>query len=110
MSARTVATGLRLGTAAVRPAFESPAATVVDALGAKGPQRRDIAFHIREPQVLLAQAPQEVFLDPSHTYRLDLATYRPLHRQTRGFVIRRLASQDDAAAISRIYALRAWCR
>ena len=85
--------------------FESPAA-MVDALGAEGPRRRDIAFHIREPQVLLAQAPQEVFLDPSHTYRLNLDTYRPHHRQARGFLIRRLAAQGDGEAISRIYALR----
>ncbi len=86
--------------------FEAPA-VLVEALGAEGPQRRDIAFYVREPQVLLAQAPQEVFLDPSHTYRLDLATYRPHHRQAAGFVIRRLASQADAAAINRIYATRA---
>lgn len=86
--------------------FESPA-TLVETLGAEGPQRRDIAFYVREPQVLLAQAPQEVFLDPSHTYRLDLATYRARHRQGHGFIIRRLASQSDAAAINRIYATRA---
>ena len=85
--------------------FKSPAA-MVDALGAEGPQRRDIAFHVREPQVLLAQAPQEVFLDPSHTYRLSLDTHRPLHRRPGGFLIRRLASQTDGEAISRIYALR----
>ena len=85
--------------------FESPAA-LIDALGAEGPQRRDIAFYIREPHVLLAHAPQEVFLDPSHTYRIDLATYRAHHRQARGFLIRRLASQADTVAINRIYASR----
>ena len=85
--------------------FESPAALVA-ALGAEGQQRRDIAFYIREPHVLLAQAPQEVFLDPSHTYRINLATYRSHHRQARGFLIRRLSSQADAVAINRIYALR----
>jgi GNAT-family acetyltransferase (TIGR03103 family) len=86
--------------------FHSPV-ELVEALGAEGPQRRDIAFYVREPQVLLAHAPQDVFLDPSHTYRLDLATYRPHHRQAHGFLIRRLASQADAAAINRIYATRA---
>ncbi len=85
--------------------FDSPAA-LVQALGAEGPQRRDIAFYVREPQVLLAQAPQEVFLDPSHTYRINLATYRSYHRKAHGFVVRRLASQEDAEAINRIYALR----
>lgn len=85
--------------------FDSSAA-LVDALGAEGPRRRDIAFYIREPHVMLAQAPQEVFLDPSHTYRINLATYRSHHRQARGFVIRRLVSRDDAVAINRIYASR----
>src|SRR5690606_23715001 len=56
--------------------------------------------------VLLASAPQEVFLDPSHTYRLDLATYRAGRRQPRGFTIRRLATEQDAEAINRIYAAR----
>jgi len=55
--------------------FET-AAPLVEALRAEGPDRRDIAFYVRNPHVLLAAAPQEVFLDPSHTYRLDLATYR----------------------------------
>ncbi|MEO6270545.1 MAG: N-acetylglutaminylglutamine synthetase, partial [Lautropia sp.] len=85
--------------------FDSSAA-LVDALGAEGPRRRDIAFYIREPHVMLAQAPQEVFLDPSHTYRINLATYRSHHRQARGFVIRRLVSHVDAVAINRIYASR----
>ena len=56
--------------------------------------------------MLLAQAPQELFLDPSHTYRLNLATYRAGRRQPRGFSVRRLASEADAEAINRIYATR----
>lgn len=79
---------------------------LVEALRAEGPERRDIAFYVRNPHVLLAQAPQEVFLDPSHTYRLDLATYRPSRRQPRGFTVRRLASEADQEAINRIYASR----
>lgn len=80
--------------------------TLLDAIRAEGPDRRDIAFYVRDPHVLLASAPQEVFLDPSHTYRLDLATYRVSRRQPRGFTIRRLASELDAQAINRIYAAR----
>ena len=79
--------------------FESPEA-LIDALGAEGPYRRDIAFYVREPHVLLAHAPQEVFLDPSHTYRLNLPTYRSRHRNARGFLIRRLTSPADAVAIN----------
>ncbi len=82
------------------------AGPLVEALRAEGPDRRDIAFYVRNPHVLLAQAPQELFLDPSHTYRLDLATYRPSRRQPRGFSVRRLASESDEQAINRIYATR----
>ncbi|HBY43441.1 N-acetylglutaminylglutamine synthetase [Brevundimonas sp.] len=85
--------------------FET-AAPLIEALRAEGPDRRDIAFYVRNPHVLLAAAPQEVFLDPSHTYRLDLATYRASRRQPRGFTIRRLMSEADAHAVNDIYAKR----
>jgi len=74
---------------------------------AEGPGRRDIAFYISDPHVLLAAAPQELFLDPSHTYRLDLAAYRATEvRPHRGFFIRRLSSAQDAEDVNRIYAAR----
>ena len=85
--------------------FET-AGPLVEALRAEGPDRRDIAFYVRNPHVLLAQAPQEVFLDPSHTYRLDLAIYRASRRQPRGFTVRRLTSEMDAQAVNDIYAKR----
>ncbi len=47
-----------------------------------------------------------MFLDPSHTYRLELATYRPGRRQPRGFTVRRLTSEADAHAVNDIYAKR----
>lgn len=65
--------------------------------------KRDIAFYIRDPHVVLSVAPQEVFLDPSHTFRLDLATYRPASLRPQGFFIRRLCSEADAIAVNRIY-------
>lgn len=79
---------------------------LIEALRAEGPDRRDIALYVRNPHVLLASAPQEVFLDPSHTFRLDLATYRPGRRQPRGFTVRRLVSEQDAEDVNRIYAAR----
>ena len=85
--------------------FDDPE-SVVGLLRKEGPERRDIVFYVREPHVLLAAAPQEIFLDPSHTFRLDLATYRSDHRQPRGFFIRRLSSEGDARAVNRIYATR----
>ncbi|SMF16252.1 GNAT-family acetyltransferase TIGR03103 [Tistlia consotensis] len=34
---------------------------------------RDIAFYVSEPHVVQSMAPQQVFLDPSHAFRLRLA-------------------------------------
>jgi GNAT-family acetyltransferase (TIGR03103 family) len=85
--------------------FDSSAA-LVETLRGEGAERRDIAFYVRDPHVLLALAPQEVFLDPSHTFRMDLSTYRSSRRQPRGFFIRRLSSEADARAVNRIYAAR----
>ncbi len=76
------------------------------ALREERPDQRDIAFYVHEPHVLLASAPQELFLDPSHAYRLTLAAYRPARDRRRGFTIRRLSGAKDAAAVNRLYALR----
>ena len=70
------------------------------------PTGATIAFYVRDPHVLLASGPQDMFLDPSHTFRLNLATYRPSPRMPQGFFVRRLTSQSDAEAINRIYASR----
>ncbi|MGF1563331.1 MAG: N-acetylglutaminylglutamine synthetase [Geminicoccaceae bacterium] len=80
--------------------------SLADALRAEGPDRRDIAFYVPEPHVTLALAPQELFLDPSHTYRLDLATYRPASRRRHTFVVRRLTTREDAEAVNVIYTAR----
>ncbi|HET9664739.1 MAG TPA: hypothetical protein VFP00_10990, partial [Burkholderiales bacterium] len=61
---------------------------IVAALRQERPDRRDIAFYVRDPHVLLSLAPQETFLDPSHTYRLDLSTYRAGRRSPKGYFIR----------------------
>ncbi len=79
---------------------------LIAALREEAPDHRDIAVYVRDPHVLLAHAPQEVFLDPSHTYRLDLATYRTSQRPLRNFLIRRLTSAADVDAMNRIYASR----
>lgn len=79
---------------------------LTETLRAEGPDRRDIAFYVLDPHVALAQAPQELFLDPSHTFRLDLSTYRPSKRQATTFFIRRLATRGDAEAVNSVYAAR----
>ena len=47
--------------------------------------QRDIAIYLRDPHVVLAMAPQDLFLDPSHTYRLWFFNYRSARVQPRGF-------------------------
>ncbi len=79
---------------------------IAEALEGELPDRRDIAVYVRDPHVVLANAPQEVFLDPSHTYRLELSTYRASRRAQSGFFLRRLTARTDAEAINRIYAAR----
>ena len=85
--------------------FDDPGA-LADALRDEQPDKRDIAFYVREPHVVLADAPQELFLDPSHTFRLDLGNYRSARRRPRGLMIRRMATQHDAEEVNRIYAAR----
>lgn len=80
--------------------------SLTDALRAEGAEQRDIAFYVRDPQIVLAAAPQDLFLDPSHTFRLDLVNYRPVHRRHPGFFVRRLTTQNDAEAVNVIYAAR----
>ena len=65
--------------------------------------RRDICVYPREPHVLVAQSPAELFVDPSHTYRLDLASYAPGGR-TSPATVRPLRDADDVAAMNAIYA------
>jgi GNAT-family acetyltransferase (TIGR03103 family) len=72
----------------------------------EGPGRRNIAFYVRDPHVILAQQPQRLFLDPSHTFRMWLSNYQVPRLRPRGYLLRRLRTQEDAEAVNRIYALR----
>nr|WP_245413615.1 N-acetylglutaminylglutamine synthetase [Mangrovicella endophytica] len=85
--------------------FSDPA-RLARSLGEEGPDRRDIAFYVSEPHVLLAQAPLDLFLDPSHTYRLDLADLAPAERELQGFRVRGLERESDTSAMNRIYQMR----
>lgn len=79
---------------------------LVNAIRDEKRNKRDIAFYVRDPHVVMAAAPQEVFLDPSHTYRLDLSTYRASTERPKGFFIRRLCSESDAETVNTIYVAR----
>ncbi len=85
--------------------FADPAA-MVTTLCDERLNRRDIALYVPDPHVAVSLAPQEVFLDPSHTFRLWLDRYRPAHLRARGFTIRLLNSPDDAEAIHKLYIRR----
>lgn len=79
---------------------------LADVLAAEGPGRRDICMYAREAHVLVARAPQELFIDPSYTYRLrfndqedaDAAVPGPA-----GFRVRSLTAAADADEINRVY-------
>ncbi|NEX22333.1 N-acetylglutaminylglutamine synthetase [Thiorhodococcus mannitoliphagus] len=85
--------------------FTDPRAVAV-ALQDERPGKRDVALYLRDPHVVLSYAPQDLFLDPSHTFRLWLERYQSCHRRPKGFHIRLLNSFDDAEAIQRLYISR----
>lgn len=68
--------------------------------------RRDVAMYMRDPHVVVSYAPQELFIDPSLTYRLDFRNYRPLPANLDGLSVRPLQQEDDETAINRIYQAR----
>jgi GNAT-family acetyltransferase (TIGR03103 family) len=72
----------------------------------EAPGKRNIAFYVRDPHVILSLAPQDIFIDPSHTYRLWLDRYRPASRQTKGFVVRLLSCREDAERVQEVYLKR----
>ena len=73
-------------------------------LAAEGPGRRDICIYARESHVLIARAPNELFIDPSHTYRLRFGADDTLRAEApAGFTVRTLATTADADAINRVY-------
>jgi ribosomal protein S18 acetylase RimI-like enzyme len=86
--------------------FGDPA-EIVAALRAEQPGRRDIAAYVTDPHVMLALAPQELFLDPSHTFRLDLGAWRPAERASVGFTMQPLETALQVREANRIYAARA---
>ncbi|WP_051151944.1 N-acetylglutaminylglutamine synthetase [Fodinicurvata sediminis] len=64
---------------------------------------RDIAFYVGDPHVLLSLRPQQVFLDPSNTYRLELRDLpeTPTHP---AFTVAPLDSRQDAQGVNTCYA------
>jgi GNAT-family acetyltransferase (TIGR03103 family) len=81
--------------------FQDPA-ELVETLLDEAPGRRDVAFYVTEPHVMLALAPTELFLDPSHTYRLALGSFAAGAVEPEGFVVRRIEDRADIDEVNRI--------
>lgn len=79
---------------------------LADKLRDEGRGRRDLALYSRDPQVVVSQAPQELFIDPSLTYRLNLEQARLNEVQVDGIEIRPLVDVADIEQVNRIYKAR----
>ncbi len=85
--------------------FASPERLAAELQG-EAPGRRDVALYVRDPHVVIAQAPQYLFLDPSHTFRLALCNGNATPAGARPGVSIVAARPQDEAAINRIYRSR----
>jgi GNAT-family acetyltransferase (TIGR03103 family) len=77
---------------------------MVEAMCSQGYDSRDIAIYVIDPHVIVSMAPDKLFIDPSHTFRLWSYDYRCDNNTTQPFVIQRLSSRNEADAVNRIYA------
>lgn len=87
------------------PSFES-AKLLAQALQEEENGKRDIALYVEAPQLLLAEAPASLFLDPSLLFRRHLSDEMPGAEPVAGVTIRPLATRADIAAINRMYSMR----
>lgn len=75
-----------------------------NALRAEASGRRDIGMYLDAPHVFVALHPQEFFIDPSFTYRIDLT--KPLDYEPSsvpGLSVRPVRTIEDCAAINQLY-------
>ena len=106
LDAQPVAVHCGWGRLLIGHTFPDPG-SLADELLNEQPGERDIALYVAAPQQVLAQSPQQLFLDPSDTLRLWFTDYRPATRVFRGFRIRRAQSEADWCAINSLYQARA---
>ncbi|MCT7659390.1 N-acetylglutaminylglutamine synthetase [Mycobacterium deserti] len=76
---------------------------LAEVLRHEGLGRRDICIYAREPHVLVSMAPAELFIDPSHTYRLRFTEKDEPAPPPTGFSVRELASAEEADEVNRVY-------
>lgn len=76
---------------------------VADVLRSERRGTRDIALYLRDPQVIIAKYPHDLFIDPSYTYRLWLEDYEDEELEFRNFRIETVNPLDYLEDINRIY-------
>ncbi len=82
--------------------FPDPS-SVAEVLLKEKSRQRDIAFYVIDPQLVLNVAPQDLFLDPSTTYRLDLKNWECLGSSDLPIRVTGIESEADIEEINRIY-------
>ena len=87
------------------PSFSS-AHDLAQELLREEPGKRDIAMYVDSPQLVLAEAPAELFLDPSLIFRRPLQEGERVPPPAPGVWVRPLTTRSDISAINRLYAKR----
>jgi GNAT-family acetyltransferase (TIGR03103 family) len=85
--------------------FESPD-DIAKVLKEEAAGQRDVAFYVRDPHVVLASSPHTLFLDPSHSFRLDLRNWKTDDALMSSGIVIRSARAEDEAVINRLYMSR----
>lgn len=80
---------------------------VVDVLRAEAAGARDICVYLTDPHVLVSRRSDELFIDPSLTYRLALPAERLPAPESGAPRVRELEGPQDAEAVNAIYARNA---
>ncbi|WP_455372760.1 N-acetylglutaminylglutamine synthetase [Limibacillus halophilus] len=78
--------------------------SLTDSLMLERKGERDVAFYLSEPHVALSHAPQKLFLDPSHSFRLALGPERKRREPVAGLRVEELSGLEQVDEVNRIYA------
>lgn len=79
------------------------AKTVAEAILNERKEQRDIAMYVVDPHLVLNSGPQDIFLDPSNTYRLAFSNYTAPKKAPVGYSLRPLRHKEELDDINRIY-------
>ncbi|MBF0448261.1 MAG: N-acetylglutaminylglutamine synthetase [Magnetococcales bacterium] len=66
--------------------------------------KRDLALYVRDPHVLISFAPQELFLDPSYTYRLIFSKKTFKRPDASGFSVSLIRTVEEGIEANAIFA------